>query len=481
VSESSSFTVPEDARLRALAATGLMDTPPEREFDALAELAGIVCSTPIALVSLIDASRQWFKARVGLEASETPRSLSFCAHAIQDPGSVLVIPDATEDPRFRDNPMVVGEPHVRFYAGAPLVMRDGSAVGTLCVIDHSPRTLTEVQLTGLRSLADQVVDQIAFRASGHALEQARASYLATLDSLDEGVITISRSGEILGLNASARQMFALATEDTGTHYLLPGWTRLRANGSPLGEGEGPVSRCIATGEHIHGELMGLVAPGVPGELSPPVRWLSVNARPILRADGGYDSVVASGTDVTAQVEQTKRDRDLAEAALAQVTTEARTDVLTGVANRRGANAGVATVKPGDAIVLLDLDHFKILNDSHGHQVGDRALALFGSTLRHSCRVRDMIGRWGGEEFIIVLAGPDPRAVERILRDLRQAWDRQRDSAFPAWSTFSAGLAYCEEGETPEATLARADRALYSAKDLGRDRTELALPPENPSA
>jgi diguanylate cyclase (GGDEF)-like protein len=471
----------EDVRLTALQATRLLDSPAEREFDQLAELAGILCATPIALVSLVDASRQWFKARVGLETQETPRSSSFCSHAVQQPDRVMMVPDAAADPRFRDNPLVTGEPYARFYAGAPLVISDGVAIGSLCVIDRVPRALSDVQIHGLQSLSAQVVSQIALRSSRDSLEKARASYAATLDSLDEGVMTIATTGKILAFNAAARQMFALGTHESGDHFLLPGWKRLKANGMPFAEGEGPVSRCLTTGEHVHGELLGLIAPTPDGEEPGPIRWLSVNARPIRRPDGGFDSIVASGTDVTSQIEQTKRDRELAEAALAQVTSEARTDLLTGVANRRGASAAVTALQPGDAVVLLDLDYFKRLNDTHGHQVGDRTLTLFGATLRHSCRVRDMIGRWGGEEFVIVLSHPDPRAVERIMRDLRDAWDRQKDSALPAWSTFSAGLAYCVDGETPEDTLARADRALYAAKNGGRDRTEIAAAPEMPSA
>src|SRR5215469_18109412 len=116
----------EPARLEALRRYAILDTFPEQEFDDLARLAALICGTPIALVSFVDANRQWFKARVGLEAPETPRNVSFCAHAIAK-AELLVIPDALKDERFRSNPLVTGEPHVRFYAGAPLVAQDGHA------------------------------------------------------------------------------------------------------------------------------------------------------------------------------------------------------------------------------------------------------------------------------------------------------------------------------------------------------------------
>ena len=134
----------------------MLDTPPEREFDDLTYLAAQICDTPIALITLLDQERQWFKSCVGLTATETPRDISFCAHAILE-HELLVIPDATADERFADNPFVTGEPHVRFYAGAPLVTPEGQALGTLCVIDTVPRQLDQNQQEALRRLGRQVI------------------------------------------------------------------------------------------------------------------------------------------------------------------------------------------------------------------------------------------------------------------------------------------------------------------------------------
>jgi anti-sigma regulatory factor (Ser/Thr protein kinase) len=164
----------ETARLAALRRYRILDTEPERAFDDLALLASQICETPIALISLIDADRQWFKARTGLAATETPRAVSFCTHAIQH-HDLFIVPDTRDDERFRDNPFVTGGPFVRFYAGAPLVTPDGHALGTICVIDSVPRTLTAEQREALDALRRQVQAQLELRKNLNELKSALAA------------------------------------------------------------------------------------------------------------------------------------------------------------------------------------------------------------------------------------------------------------------------------------------------------------------
>ncbi|MDP2137338.1 MAG: CHASE3 domain-containing protein [Candidatus Didemnitutus sp.] len=162
----------ESQRLTILRGYGVLDTPPEQAFDDLTLLAAQICQTPIALVSLIDEDRQWFKSKVGLDVTETPRDLAFCAHAILYSNEVLQVRDARLDPRFADNPLVTGDPNIRFYAGAPLVAPDGHALGTLCVIDRIPRELNPAQEEALRVLSRHVVNQLELRRALAAHRQA---------------------------------------------------------------------------------------------------------------------------------------------------------------------------------------------------------------------------------------------------------------------------------------------------------------------
>ncbi len=153
----------ETERLNALLDYKVLDTVSEKSFDELVLMASQLCGTPVAMVSLVDEHRQWFKAKHGVTTEETPRDISFCGHAIVNPDSVFVVPDSQKDERFADNPLVLGPPNVRFYAGAPLVSASGFAVGTLCVIDHKPREMTPDQLKFLEILSRQVVAQLEIR------------------------------------------------------------------------------------------------------------------------------------------------------------------------------------------------------------------------------------------------------------------------------------------------------------------------------
>jgi len=188
----------ESGRLATLRRYRILDTEPERAFDDLTLLASNICGTPIALISLIDADRQWFKSRVGISIAETSRSVSFCTHAIQQ-RDLYVVPDARDHATFRDNPFVAAENGIRFYAGAPLVTPQGYALGTLCVVDKVPRTLTPEQVEALRALRRQAEAQLELRASlidlGEALadrDRAEAAQLQLIGELRESLDNVNK-------------------------------------------------------------------------------------------------------------------------------------------------------------------------------------------------------------------------------------------------------------------------------------------------
>ena len=172
----------EARRLKVLWQYDVLDTVPEEVFDDLTELAARICEAPIALISLIDENRQWFKAKVGVTLNETSRDISFCSHAIKQT-DLFIIPDATQDARFANNPLVTSDPKIRFYAGAPLITPDGYALGSLCVIDKVPRDLRPEQKQALRVLARHVMMQLEVRRHAKELNEANKAKDATSGEL----------------------------------------------------------------------------------------------------------------------------------------------------------------------------------------------------------------------------------------------------------------------------------------------------------
>ncbi|GAB4440807.1 MAG: hypothetical protein OHK0015_37300 [Chloroflexi bacterium OHK40] len=202
----------DQARLAALDRYQVLDTPAEREFDDLVRLAAEICGTPIALVSLIDARRQWLKANYGLDVAETPRGLAFCSYAILQPDELFVVPDALADERFADNPFVTGPPYVRFYAGMPLRTGDGHALGTLCVIDRETRQLSPFQRDALRVLARQVMVQLEQRRQITLLEQAIASREASEREARRLALAQQQQARTLALLLKVREALATTLE-----------------------------------------------------------------------------------------------------------------------------------------------------------------------------------------------------------------------------------------------------------------------------
>ena len=199
-------------RLKALDEYNLLDTHPESEYDEIVQLASQIFDTPISLVSLVDEDRQWFKAKVGLDASETPRSMAFCHHAINSDG-VFEVPDTHKDKLFVDNPLVTGDPHIRFYAGAPLKNPAGHVLGTLCIIDRKPRKLSTQEKMGLEVLAKQVVKSFELRKKNARLQNNLAKYTELVEGGDALLCTHDLRGFIIDVNQRAAEKLGYTVQE----------------------------------------------------------------------------------------------------------------------------------------------------------------------------------------------------------------------------------------------------------------------------
>ena len=314
-------------RLAALHELGVLDTNPEERFDRLTRLAAAMLGTPIALISLVDEDRQWFKSRVGLDVAETPRDVSFCAHAIiGSPTEPFVIDDALQDARFATNALVTGDPNIRFYAGRVLRSREGLAVGTLCVIDRRPRTLTYEQRRILDDLGALVEDELDRRTEVELVANLDASERRKsliLETLGEGVVLQAGDGSIIEWNAAAERVLGLTGDElAGRTSTDPRWMATDADGVPWPGDTHPAMEALSTGRPVADVVMGIRQPDGIG------RWLRVNARPVIADDGRSTHVLTAFSDITAEIAET-RSKEALERALrrSEATARVSLDVL----------------------------------------------------------------------------------------------------------------------------------------------------------
>ena len=314
-------SVNEQKRLEALYSYDILDTETEKDFDDLTALAAAICDTPISLISFVDTDRQWFKSHHGLDARQTDRCHSFCSHAIQDPEQLMQVEDAQNDIRFQHNPLVTGSPDIRFYAGMPLLDRDGYALGSLCVIDQKPKLLNEAQQKALQTVANQVIDKLLLRKNNRDLILMNKDLLESndrlkaaedslkkavtdltenkdkiqniLDIVGEGIGITDAAGNIVYTNRRNQEIFQLDGESMLVlSNISPEWNNRKIDGSSLPPDEHPISIALTTGNPVLDQVF------IISDQQGNSKHLRMNAMPIKDVSGKVSGAIGSFADIT---------------------------------------------------------------------------------------------------------------------------------------------------------------------------------------
>lgn len=444
----SSTPVNETARLEALRRYMVLDTEPEPAFDRITALVARLLDVPMAAVSLVDSDRTWFKSCVGLGMQEAPRDDSFCTYAILS-AEPTVVEDATRDQRFAANPFVAGEGHIRFYAGVPLLTHDGYCLGTLCVVDVEPRRVTASELATLTDLAKVVLDLLEARLAYHARQLFERVTELSPDVIY--VFDLQQQKNVYG-NRQVTEVLGYTPESAGA-AILP--QLLHPDDLPRVAEH--LQRFVGVGDGVQAEISYRVR-DVKGHY----RWFRAKETVFARgADGAPTQILGVATDISSLKE--------AEQQLAEL---ARTDELTGLPNVRSLRDRLLQLGHESnrgrrfALALVDIDHFKKVNDVHGHHVGDQVLVAIARALRSGVRATDFVARAGGEEFVVIFTDVDEPVGCALADTLRRRVAATDD---PVAVTCSIGICHNTLSHDTATQMKAADAALYAAKAAGRDR------------
>jgi len=384
----------EAQRQQALDRLCVVDTPPEERYERIVRLAQRLLNTPIAIVSLIDHQRQWFKAIYGLDVKETPRSISFCGHAIHNE-HIFVVEDAARDPRFADNPLVVGAPHIRYYAGRPLRAADGAIVGTLCVIDVTPRQPSNDELTLLDDLAvltERELNAAQTSAQAEALRSERARLRAIIDSALDGLISVDNRGHIVEFNPAAERIF--------------GYARAEVIGRDMADLIVPEAMRAAHTRGVSGYLAGKESKIIG-------RRLVINA---MRKGGGEfpAELSVSATPDGLLNGFTGHFRDISETLQIRSSMELMAAQLNTIFN---ANPDGLLAFSGDGTLQLINPAFVQMTGLSRHDLLEISRDLFDAMFSELC-IEAPVGLAslaGDDDQLITLHRPRPRTLKRVVR------------------------------------------------------------------
>ena len=472
-------------RLAALRASGLLDSPAEERFDRLTRLAKQLFRVETVLISLLDEKRQWFKSRQGLDFCETGRDVSMCGHAILD-DSLFEVSDTLKDERFNNNPLVTGPPYIRFYAAVPVRTAAGFVLGTFCIFDPHPRKLLPEEQAALHDFAATVEHEIkatsnltrvkvprspadpqasASKQTEHQQEDSQSPKVqAVLNHILDGIIIIDPDGVIDTANRAAWQMFGYCRDElvgNNINLLLP----LPPEAAVTGDRELHwISRDVgfrheASARNKNGDSI----------------EVEIVASEYRR--GHSHQYICLLQDISAR-----------KAHEQQIHSFAFYDTLTQLPNRRllrdrleHARVNSRRLKSHGALLFIDLDHFKKLNDTAGHHIGDMLLQETARRIKSCIRDSDTVSRWGGDEFVVMLENLDSDAAsaaaftetmgEKLRLKLTEPYvlGENRDITFECSPSTGAVLFFDEERPL-EALLKQADLAMYQAKAAGGNRT-----------
>lgn len=450
----------EDARIAALAEYNLIGAAPASAFTQIVNLAARLFQVPTAFVSLLDHDRQVFHAKVGLTLCETEREVAFCSHTIAQADALIVL-DAALDPRFHDNPLVIGPPFIRFYAGIPLQAPSGHAIGTLCLADTRPRnSFSDTDRQILRQLSDLILDRMELRRLEVAERASQSRFIQVASTSPDGIVCADATGHITFWNTAAERMFGYtATEAVGQPIDLIVPERMRG-----GHGGG-LHRVAGGGKP---RLLGTTV-----EL--PARHKDGTEFPIELSLSRWQE---EGRAAFGSIMRDIRERRANEERLFRL---AHLDPLTELPNRAvlcDRLTEIVTTARAVSVLMFDLDGFKEINDSHGHATGDAALKAMAARLLACVRPIDTVSRLGGDEFVLLIpdVGDPLQAAEvadTIIAAVAEPFEHEGHTLRLGTSV---GIALAPaHGDSADDLLSCADLALYQAKGDGRHCHRLFTP------